>query len=129
MILNINVDYLRLVATDGHRLAKIDLTQPGGLIDLPGVIIPKKTIFELCKLLTDINEDIVINVDPNKIIFYLDNIILLSKLIDGNFPDYQRVIPQNNNKIVILEAFLSKYDKLPKKSLMIYYPKYYKLFI
>ena len=44
-----------------------------GLIDLPGVIIPKKTIFELCKLLTDINEDIVINIDPNKIIFYIDN--------------------------------------------------------
>ena len=84
-------------------MAKIDLSQPDGLVDLPGVIIPKKTIFELCKLLPDMNEDIIINVDPNKIIFYIDKIVLISKLIDGNFPDYQRVIPQNNNNIVIAD--------------------------
>ena len=95
-----NRDCLSLVATDGHRLAKIDLPYPNGLIDLPGVIIPKKTIYELCKLLTDINEDIIINIDPNKIIFYIGKITLISKLIDGNFPDYQRVIPKNNNMIV-----------------------------
>ena len=98
-----NLDFLSLVATDGHRLAKIDLSHPDGLVDLPGVIIPKKTIFELCKLLPDINEDIIINVDANKIIFYIDKIVLISKLIDGNFPDYQRVIPQNNNNIVIAD--------------------------
>jgi len=95
-----NRDCLSLVATDGHRLAKIDLPYPNGLIDLPGVIIPKKTIYELCKLLTDINEDIIINIDPNKIIFYIGKTTLISKLIDGNFPDYQRVIPKNNNMIV-----------------------------
>jgi len=98
-----NVDCLSLVATDGHRLAKIDFPHPKGLIDLPGVIIPKKTIYELCKLLTEITEDVVINVDPNKIIFYFDKTVLVSKLIDGNFPDYQRVIPKNNNNIVIAE--------------------------
>ena len=95
-----NIDCLSLVATDGHRLAKIDFPLQNGLIDIPGVIIPKKTIYELCKLLTDVNEDIVINIDPNKIIFYIGKTILISKLIDGNFPDYQRVIPKNNNKIV-----------------------------
>ena len=98
-----NVDNLSLVATDGHRLAKIDLPYPNGLIDLPGVIIPKKTIYELCKLLTDINEEIIINIDPNKIIFYIGKTTLISKLIDGNFPDYQRVIPENNNNIVTAE--------------------------
>ena len=95
-----NTDYLSLVATDGHRLAKIDLPHPNGLVDIPGVIIPKKTIYELCKLLTDINEDIIINIDPNKIIFYIGKTTLISKLIDGNFPDYQKVIPKNNNNIV-----------------------------
>lgn len=95
-----NIDCLSLVATDGHRLAKIDYQCPDGLVDLPGVIIPKKTIYELCKLLTDIVDDIIINIDPNKIIFYINKTTLISKLIDGNFPDYQRVIPKNNNNIV-----------------------------
>ena len=98
-----NTDCLSLVATDGHRLAKIDLPHPNGLIDLPGVIVPKKTIYELYKLLTDINENIIINLDPNKIIFYINKTILISKLIDGNFPDYQRVIPKNNNNIVTVD--------------------------
>jgi len=98
-----NIDCLSLVSTDGHRLAKIDFPHPKGLVDIPGVIIPKKTINELSKLLADINEDIIINVDPNKIIFYINKTVLLSKLIDGNFPDYQRVIPKNNNNIVKAE--------------------------
>ena len=95
-----NLDNLSLVATDGHRLAKINLPFSGGLIDIPGVIIPKKTVYELGKLLADINEEIIINIDPNKIIFYIGNTTLISKLIDGNFPDYERVIPKNNNMIV-----------------------------
>jgi len=95
-----NIDSLCLVATDGHRLAKIDLFYPDGLIDIPGIIIPKKTINELSKLLAEVNEDIIINVDPNKIIFFVGKTTLISKLIDGNFPDYQRVIPKNNNKLL-----------------------------
>ena len=95
-----NEDFLSLVATDGHRLAKIDFAYTNSLTDLPGVIIPKKTINELCKLLSDCNNSIKINLDPNKIIFYIDKTVLISKLIDGNFPDYQRVIPKNNNKFV-----------------------------
>tara|TARA_B100001123_G_C15193517_1_gene980440 strand:- start:170 stop:1285 length:1116 start_codon:yes stop_codon:yes gene_type:complete len=109
-----NLDHLSLVSTDGHRLAKIDLPYSEGLVDLPGVIIPKKTIFELCKLLTDINEDVVINIDPNKIIFYISNTVLISKLIDGNFPDYERVIPNNNNKIVTADrqTFCNAVDRV-----------------
>ena len=75
-----NEDFLCLVATDGHRLAKIDFAYTSGLTDLPGVIIPKKTINELCKLLSDCNNNIKINLDPNKIIFYIDKIVLTSKL-------------------------------------------------
>ena len=95
-----NLNFLCLVATDGHRLAKIDLEYKEGLGDIPGVIIPKKTINELCKLLVDVNGEIKINLDPNKVIFYINKTILISKLIDGNFPDYQRVIPKNNNEIL-----------------------------
>jgi DNA polymerase-3 subunit beta len=95
-----NLDYLCFVATDGHRLAKITFQYQNGLIDIPGVIIPKKTVNELCKLLAGYSEDITINLDPSKIIFYIGKIVLVSKLIDGNFPDYQRVIPKNNNNIL-----------------------------
>jgi len=101
---NINdKDSLSLVATDGHRLAKIDQDFPKGLIDIPGVIIPKKTINELCKLLSDSNDEVTINLDPNKIIFYIGSTVLISKLIDGNFPEYERVIPKNNDNIVTLD--------------------------
>ena len=93
-----NKDYLSLVATDGHRLAKFDFEQ--NLEDIPGVIIPKKTINELCKLLTECNEEIKIDLSSNKIIFFIDDSILISKLIDGNFPDYKRVIPDGNNNIL-----------------------------
>ena len=95
-----NNDYLCLVATDGHRLAKIDFAYTNGLTDLPGVIIPKKTINELCKLLADCTSNIKINFDPNKVVFYINKIVLISKLIDGNFPNYEKVIPKNNNNIL-----------------------------
>jgi len=89
-----------IVATDGHRLAKIDFNITGSPSDMPGVIIPKKTINELCKLLSEYNGTVKINLDPNKIIFFVDKCILISKLIDGSFPDYQKVIPDNNNNIL-----------------------------
>ena len=95
-----NKDFLSLVATDGHRLAKFDFEK--NLNDIPGVIIPKKTINELFKLLTDFNEDIKINLSSNKIVFFIGNSILISKLIDGNFPDYKRVIPSDNKNILTI---------------------------
>lgn len=93
-----NKDFLSLVATDGHRLAKFDFEK--NLEDIPGVIIPKKTINELCKLLADCHEEIKIDLNSNKIIFFINDSILISKLIDGNFPDYKRVIPINNDYIL-----------------------------
>ena len=95
-----NKNYLSMVATDGHRLAKIDYSLKDDIPGIPGVIIPKKTVNELCKLLSDFTGTIKINLDPNKIIFYIDKIVLISKLIDGNFPDYERVIPKNNDNIL-----------------------------
>ena len=93
---------LSLVATDGHRLAKIDFNLSGDIPDIPGVIIPRKTIQEISKLLADYTGSIKINIDPNKIIFFIGKSVIISKLIDGNFPDYQRVIPTNNNNILIV---------------------------
>ena len=93
---------LSMVATDGHRLAKIDFNVAENLSEIPGVIIPRKTINELCKLLADCTGTIKINLDPNKIIFFIEKSILISKLIDGNFPDYQRVIPNDNNNVLLV---------------------------
>ena len=95
-------EFLSMVATDGHRLAKIDFILNGTLPEIPGVIIPRKTINELCKLLGDFNGTIKINFDPNKIIFFINKSVLISKLIDGTFPDYQRVIPNNNKNILLV---------------------------
>ena len=82
--------------------------------EIPGVIIPKKTINELSKLLSENYENIEIEISSNKIIFYIDKLILISKLIDGNFPDYTRVIPKNNyNDLKInRENLLSAVDRV-----------------
>ena len=96
---------LSVVATDGHRLAKIDFDLDEKIKDIPGVIIPKKTVNELYKLLTDNNGSIRINLNSNKIIFYINNSILISKLIDGNFPDYTRVIPKDNTHILKINRY------------------------
>ena len=89
---------LRAVATDGHRLALIELPQPAGADGMPGVIIPRKTVYELHRLLEDNSQDVTVGVSSNKVRFEISRIILTSKLIDGQFPDYARVIPQNNDK-------------------------------
>jgi DNA polymerase-3 subunit beta len=92
-----NSSNLNFVGTDGHRLATSSFVISNSNIEVPGVIIPKKTINELSKLLAENHDDIEIDISSNKIIFYIDNLILISKLIDGNFPDYTKVIPKNNN--------------------------------
>ena len=92
--------FLSIVATDGHRLAKFDFEIKDINNELPGVIIPKKTVNELYKLLADFDGSIKINLNSNKIVFYIGESILISKLIDGNFPDYKRVIPKENKHIL-----------------------------
>jgi len=95
---------LRCVATDGHRLARIDAALPEGADDLPGVIVPRKTVNELRKLLEDDEMQIAVSVSETKIRFATPEITLTSKVIDGSFPDYTRVIPQGNTRRLEVDA-------------------------
>jgi DNA polymerase-3 subunit beta len=89
---------LRAVATDGHRLALADAAAPKGSTGMPGVIVPRKTINELKRLLDDAADMVEIAVSTQKIRFALGDAVLTSKLIDGSFPEYARVIPKGNAK-------------------------------
>lgn len=100
------VKVLRAVATDGHRLAQFEMPLPEGAEGMPGVIVPRKAVGELRKLCDDAADTINITLSESKVRFAFDHIVLTSKLIDGTFPDYQRVIPQNNDKIVEVDAKL-----------------------
>jgi len=95
---------LRCVATDGHRLARIDADLPIGAEELPGVIVPRKTVAELGKLLGDDEASIAVSVSETKIRFATPEITLTSKVIDGTFPDYTRVIPTGNTKRLEVDA-------------------------
>ncbi|MEM0923884.1 MAG: DNA polymerase III subunit beta [Pseudomonadota bacterium] len=95
---------LRAVATDGHRLARIDTELPEGAEAAPGVIVPRKTVGELRKLLDDDEAEIAISVSETKIRFSAEGLVLTSKVIDGAFPDYTRVIPTGNTKRMEVDA-------------------------
>ena len=95
---------LRCVATDGHRLARIDAELPSGAAEMPGVIVPRKTVGELRKLLDDDEAKIAVSVSETKIRFATQDITLTSKVIDGTFPDYTRVIPQGNTRKLEVDA-------------------------
>ncbi|MEM1074304.1 MAG: DNA polymerase III subunit beta [Pseudomonadota bacterium] len=95
---------LRCVATDGHRLARIDAELPDGAADMAGVIVPRKTVGELRKLLDDDDMKIAVSVSETKVRFATPDITLTSKVIDGTFPDYTRVIPQGNSRKLEVDA-------------------------
>jgi DNA polymerase-3 subunit beta len=97
-------DVLRAVATDGHRLARIDAPLPEGAAGMPGVIVPRKTVAELKKLLDDDEATVKVSVSETKIRFEAGAIQLTSKVIDGTFPDYSRVIPQANPRRLEVDA-------------------------
>ncbi|MEM8986050.1 MAG: DNA polymerase III subunit beta [Pseudomonadota bacterium] len=105
---------LRAVATDGHRLARVDADLPDGAADMPGVIAPRKAIGELRRLLEDAGDTVSVAVSDAKIRFAFDNVVLTSKLIDGTFPDYERVIPSGNDKMMKVENadFISAVDRV-----------------
>lgn len=92
------VDVLRAVATDGHRLASVEAPLPEGAAGMPGVIVPRKTVNELRKLVDETVAEIAVSLSETKIRFAFDEIQMTSKLIDGTFPDYERVIPTGNDK-------------------------------
>lgn len=109
------VAVLRAVATDGHRLARAEAPLPAGAEGMPGVIVPRKTVAELRKLLDDAGDaDVAVSVSETKIRFAMDGVTLTSKLIDGAFPDYERVIPAGNDKYVHLDrqAFKDAVDRV-----------------
>ena len=95
---------LRCVATDGHRLARIDAPLPAGAEGMAGVIVPRKTVGEMRKLLEDDEATIAVSVSETKIRFATPTITLTSKVIDGTFPDYTRVIPQGNTRRLEVDA-------------------------
>jgi DNA polymerase-3 subunit beta len=99
-----NGQVLRCVATDGHRLARIDADLPEGADGLPGVIVPRKTVNELRKLLDDDEAKIAVSVSETKVRFATPEVSLTSKVIDGTFPDYARVIPVGNTKRLEVDA-------------------------
>ena len=94
---------LRAVATDGHRLAQVEIVLPKGASGIPGVIVPRKTVAEVQKLVEDSGEEVEIELSPAKVRFLFGRVTLTSKLIDGTFPDYGRVIPAGNDKTLVVE--------------------------
>jgi DNA polymerase-3 subunit beta len=105
---------LRAVATDGHRLARIELPAPAGAAGMPGVIVPRKTVSEVQRLLEDLEASVTIELSAAKIRFAIGGVVLTSKLIDGTFPDYVRVIPTGNDKELTIDkgAFKSAVDRV-----------------
>jgi len=109
---------LRAVATDGHRLAQADTPAPKGAAGMPGVIVPRKTVAEIQKLLADTTGDVTVELSTAKIRFTVGAVVLTSKLIDGTFPDYSRVIPTKNDKRLVVELgdFAKSVDRVSTTS-------------
>ncbi len=101
LLLVVTGNELRVVSTDGHRLAYASehLSESQTRTE---VILPRKTIIELSRLLSDNDDALEIRLSPNQAVFRFGDIELVSKLIDGKFPDYERVIPQNHNKVITI---------------------------
>ena len=111
-------NFLTAVATDSHRMS-ISKIRLDGKINFEPIILPKKTIFQLCSLLDNYDGDVKISNIKSKIKFELDNSILISKLIDGKFPNYIQVIPKNNQKKleINLKLFSGSVDRVASVSL------------
>ena len=105
---------LRAVATDGHRLARVEMPLPDGASEMPGVIIPRKTVGELRKLIDETAEQVEVDLSETRVRFSFENAVLTSKLIDGTFPDYQRVIPSDNDKVMEVDrgTFAAAVDRV-----------------
>ena len=103
IFLHIVDDQLRAAATDGHRLARVTVARPEGAEGMPDVIVPRKAVAELYRLLEELEGTVEISLSPTKVRFGLGSAVLTSKLIDGTFPDYNRVIPTGNDKLLKLD--------------------------
>ncbi|MDE2618840.1 MAG: DNA polymerase III subunit beta, partial [Sphingomonadales bacterium] len=107
IFLHVAEDELKAAATDGHRLARFTLSRPDGAEGMPDVIVPRKCVAELRKLLEEaLDTNVEVDLSASKIRFTLggeNGVVLTSKLIDGTFPDYNRVIPTGNDKLLRLD--------------------------
>lgn len=114
---------LRAVATDGHRLVQVELPVPAGAAGMPGIIVPRKTVHELHRLIEESSAPVKVGVSAAKVRFeigvvsearFQHGVTLTSKLIDGTFPDYGRVIPQSNDKQLKVSnaEFMSAVDRV-----------------
>ncbi len=99
-------DEMRAVATDGHRLSRLSVSLPKNAEGMENVIVPRKTVVELRKLLDTFEGNTKINITKTKIRFSIGQVVLTSKLLDGTFPDYERVIPESNTN----ELYISTRD-------------------
>ena len=110
-------NFLTGVATDSHRLSSSSLEISNK--DFNPLILPKKTVFQLCTLLSENNEQLLMQTSDNKIKFTLGNIKLISKVIDGKFPDYKKVVPTNNEKTLLVPSkdFISSIERVTSVSL------------
>ncbi len=100
------VPMLRAVATDGHRLAQVECPLPDGAATMPGVIVPRKAVLEVRRLLDAVDDSVEVSLSETRIRFAFGKTVLTTKLIDGTFPDYQRVIPQDNDKFLEVDRKL-----------------------
>ncbi len=107
-------DVLKAAATDGHRLARVTVPLPEGAAGMPDVIVPRKCVAELRKLLDEVDGDVSLSLSATKIRFGLGAAVLTSKLIDGTFPDYNRVIPTANDKLLRIDpkSFAAGVDRV-----------------
>ncbi len=107
-------ELLRAVATDGHRLARSQTTAPDGASGMPGIIVPRKTVGEIQRLVEDPDAAVLIELSDAKIRLSVGETVLTSKLIDGTFPDYNRVIPVGNDKELVLDraSFAKAVDRV-----------------
>ena len=103
IFLHVIDEQLRAAATDGHRLARVTVPKPDGADGMPDVIVPRKCVAELYRLLEELEGTVEIILSPTKVRFGLGSAVLTSKLIDGTFPDYNRVIPTGNDKLLKLD--------------------------
>ena len=103
IFLHVADDVLKAAATDGHRLARVTVARPDGAEGMPDVIVPRKCVAELRKLLDEVDGSVGVSLSGSKIRLDLGAAILTSKLIDGTFPEYDRVIPRGNDKILTVD--------------------------
>src|SRR6195952_945512 len=114
IFLHVVDDVMKAAATDGHRLARVTVARPDGAEGMPDIIIPRKCIGELRKLLDEVDGSVEVSLSATKIRFVLGHAVLVSKLIDGTFPDYSRVIPTGNDKILKIDpkSFMQGVDRV-----------------